>query len=733
MSSSDKNTSLLTLVATVAVGTLIAQHIAGKATRDALFLTYFPVEQLPLMMMISAAASVAGVLLMSRLLARFGPARLIPIIFALSSALLFLQWQLIDSQPRVAAAILYLQISAINSLLISGFWSVINERFDPHSAKRVIARLTAAATFGGLAGGIAAKLVSAAADVHTVLLMLAVMHIFCGVAVAWLGRESHGTRQPQQPISLFGPLRSSSLIRTMAALALMVATLAAVLDYVLKAEAAKALQPEQLIGFFSYFYVAVGFGSFLLQSTVGNRALRWLGLGGTMLAWPIAILITGTVTLLFRSLITAALMRGSANLLYNSFFRTGFEVIYTPIPAEQKRTGKVMIDVGADRAGDLFGGLIVMIILFLPAFTESVLLITGLGLALLCCVLILVLQRSYSRQLADNLASGQLQIDDVKAVDATTSRTLAETQLAMDRESLLREIESRRRGNEPPGENDTDVQPEPEREVGKTRFADPLLESIADLRSDEPSRIRRALASHEMSSALVPHAVALLRNEEVLQDVIRALKPMATRSAGMLVDALLDPMQSGRARRRIPILLGHSDADIAVLGLSLALDDRDWNVRFRAAQGLDQIRRRKPNVAIDPDRLGRSLAAEIDALQQQRGSTGPSASRRLELVFLLVGIGDNPVTVDLCWRALHSNDAWLKGTAVEYLENTVAPEIWQRLLPHLDLAAAARVEKVGGERDAASELHSAADKLRQISPGKETGESTDDIVSKEDR
>ena len=48
----------------------------------------------------------------------------------------------------------------INSILISGFWSVINERFDPYAAKTVIARVTAAATFGGLLGGIAANTVA---------------------------------------------------------------------------------------------------------------------------------------------------------------------------------------------------------------------------------------------------------------------------------------------------------------------------------------------------------------------------------------------------------------------------------------------------------------------------------------------------------------------------------------------------------------------------------------------
>jgi predicted MFS family arabinose efflux permease len=723
-SRSEKKLVILSFVAMFSVATLIAQHIAGKATRDALFLTYFPVERLPLMMMASAAASVVVVLLVSRLLARFGPARLVPVIFAISAALLLAQWRLIDSMPQVAAALLYLQISAVNSVLISGFWSVINERFDPNSAKRVIARLTAAATFGGLAGGVAVKLVSAAADTHSVLLMLCLMHVVCGVAITWIGRGSAPVAgESPGEISLLSPLRSSRLIRGMALLALLVATAAALMDYVLKAEAAAALDEEQLISFFSYFYVGVGLGSFILQSAVGNRALKWLGLGGTMIVWPLAILATGTLTLVLRSLVTAVLMRGSANLIYNSFFRTGFEVLYTPIPAEQKRTGKVMIDVGADRAGDMLGGLLVLGILLLPTFSESVLLIVTLAVAACCALLILLLQRNYSRQLADNLRAGQIDVEDIAVLDSTTSRTVAETQLAIDRDQLLREIESRRAERHgtavvPP----TEPHGVPLAGVSRDLLSDPVIETIAALRSDDAARIRRALTSRDMTPELIPHAIRLLREEDLLQDVLRALRPATGRSPGQFVDALLDPMQGARVRRRIPVLLGYSDSPLAVQGLLTALRDRDWDVRFRAAQGLDRIRRRSPGIFIRPKALNSALESEVKALRT--AAAGPTPARRVELVFLLIGIGDNPATVELCWRALHGTDPWIKGTAVEYLENLLPAELWQELQPYLDLPSAEMRD--ARKADPAKELHAAAEKLKAVQPAARDDTPADD-------
>lgn len=54
----------------VAAGALVAQQVAGKATRDALFLSTFHVSSLPLAMIASAIVSALAVLGFSAALAR---------------------------------------------------------------------------------------------------------------------------------------------------------------------------------------------------------------------------------------------------------------------------------------------------------------------------------------------------------------------------------------------------------------------------------------------------------------------------------------------------------------------------------------------------------------------------------------------------------------------------------------------------------------------------------------
>ena len=704
------DTGLLTTIAMIAATLMIAQHIAGKAARDALFLTHFDVSQLPKIMIVSAAVSVVAVLLMSRLLSRFGPARVIPPLYLASALLLAIQWYLADSSPRVAVIALYLHVASLNSILISGFWSVVNERFDPYTAKKVIPRLTAATTFGGVLGGLAASSVASVANTHAILLMLSAMHLICAGGVAYLGRGQRPvTTEEQEVTNLVAPLKRSPLIRRMALLALLVATTAAVLDYLLKSSASATLADEDLITFFAYFYTAVGLGTFLLQSAVGNKALRWLGLGGTMVAWPLSILITGGAAMFIRTLVTATIMRASANLLYNSFFRAGFELLYTPISPADKRTGKVLIDVGADRSGDLLGGLLVMTILLIPVATDSILFISALLLAMACMILILILHRGYVKQLADNLRTGNLRAEELEVVDATTAYTVATTQTSIERDQLLRDIASYSR-KEP-------VQPEAP-SILPAGNLDAVTESIIELRSGDDARIKRVLSGSAMTEELLPHTIPLLSDGRVLRETLRALRKVSSTGAGQLVDALLNPSQHPLVRRRLPLVLAQSESPLAVQGMTMGLEEPDQNVRLRCAQGLETIRRRHPHLNMNDERLlaivtreANTLSGEYIDLNAQQGAGNPD-HERVQLLFFLFGALFDPETIDLCVRALQSGDRNLEGTALEYLENIVPLETWAKLQPVL-APGRRRTKKQRSSKQVERELQKAEPLLRE--------------------
>jgi hypothetical protein len=659
---------------------MIAHQVAAKTARDSLFLTWFDVTVLPMMMIAGALGSAGAVLLMSRVLARHGPARLIPPIYAVSGLLFLLEWLAMAVEPRSVTLFFYLHISVLGSILISGFWSIINERYDPYRAKLAIGRLAAASTLGGLVGGLAASAVASFADARGILVMLAGMHLFCGLSLGLVARGSprQTGQAPASFADMFEPLRQNRLIRRMTLLVLVVATNAALLDYLLKSTAARELAEEELVHFFSSFYVAVGLGGFLLQTFVGGKALRWLGIGGTMAALPAAVLAGGLFAFAVRHLMSIAALRAGAAVLNNSFFRAGFESLYTPIPAAEKRSTKLLIDVGADRSGDMVGSLLIMAILLFPRASEDLLIGTAILLGFLALTLILALQRGYVAQLARNLRDGSLRGEDITAEDATTQHTIAVTQTLVDRDRLLREIAQSR-----------EKAPGPSREAaGPARsppgIADPVVEAILDLRSGDDARIARALTAQPVTPELLPHVVLLLARESVLREVFRALRPVASSAAGQLVDALLERRLHPLVRRRLPLVLARADNTRAVQGLVECLDDADADVRLRCGEALQRLRIENPHLTFPEPGLWQAVNAELRRLAASRGGAAAPA-QVLRHLFNLLGAVYAPETLDLCYRSLLSEDAGARGTALEYLENLLPQDVREALWPLLPI------------------------------------------------
>jgi hypothetical protein len=76
-----------------------AQFIAGKATRDALFLQQFNVTSLPAMVVATSVVSIGLVILSSKCLRRVAPTTFVPLAFAVSALLLMAEWA-VSAAPR---------------------------------------------------------------------------------------------------------------------------------------------------------------------------------------------------------------------------------------------------------------------------------------------------------------------------------------------------------------------------------------------------------------------------------------------------------------------------------------------------------------------------------------------------------------------------------------------------------------------------------------------------------
>ena len=410
MTAGYKETKVATTSAILTAVLVIASQIAGKAARDAIFLSNYAIEDLPLMIMAAAGVSIVMVLLSARLMVRIGPIRLIPATFLVSAATLLGIWGLMYVNVRVSAILLYLHLAAFGVVLISGFWSLVNERFDPHTAKKTISRIVAGATFGGLIGGVLAERLAAMVDVAVILPVLAGLQILC----AWKSRDlalqssidsQPEDRKPEKKRSSWSILGRETYLRNLAIIVLTCTVAAALLDYVYKAYATERFgNPEALTRFFAWYYMGVGLITFGVQTLLSRRSLEKLGLGGTVAALPFAVA-AGTIGVIFAPhLFTATAARFSEAVLRNSLFRSAYELFFVPIPAGEKRATKTMIDVGFDRLGDAMGaGLVKLVLVAAPLLAIRLLLIIAAVLAGVGLLVSAFLKRGYVKALEKSL------------------------------------------------------------------------------------------------------------------------------------------------------------------------------------------------------------------------------------------------------------------------------------------------------------------------------------------
>ncbi len=695
-----------TRIAMVAAAALIAHQVAGKSARDALYLSQFPAASLPAAMSVTALASLLGALLFSRGLDRMGPARLVPVLLFVSGALSLGEWILALSDPRAAAIALYLHMGVLGLLLISGFWSLVNEAFDPHSARQAIGRIVSGSILGGIAGGILADRIAARAGVAAILPALGALHLLTGLVLLWIDAPAHTRAPVETEVRGFALVRRTPYLRTIALFVMAGAAISALLDYALKATAARTLaEPEALVSFFALFYTTTGLAGFVLQRLAAGFALRRFGLAGMLGALPALVCATSLFAALTARIWAVALARARDAVLSNSLFRSGLEILYTPLSPERKRSTKALIDVAAQRAGDLVGAALVLVLLFVTpghlvgerAVLAAASLAAGTGL-----VLVARLNRGYVAQLTSSLRRGLVALGENSLpgdTDLAPSRPLGLDPL------LLQEYRERIRATEAatPFAGGTSGIAAPPRGSSIPPARDetqPLLDDTRALLSREPLRIRAVLTRPQLDPRLAVHVLPLVGEPSLQELAASALVRLAPRTIGLLADALLDAERPMTLRLTLPAILERAGGRRAAEALAQGLIDTPFEIRNRCGRALVRMTDTEPHLAppqtavfelarleleIDHERwLARPpLSSDESPLVTDPGLTAPGG-RSLEHLFLLLSLALDRDAVRLALRGLLSGDTYLEGTAREYLENVLPERIRQRLWGHLE-------------------------------------------------
>ena len=662
----------MVMTAALCSALIIAYQVAAKSAREALFLSTYRITSLPAM---SIGAAVCGILLLlfvSRRMRAAGPARLLPWIFWISGALHGMEWLLVSRFKPAVAVMFYLQYAGLGALLISCFWSLVNECFDPHTAKQHIGRIVGAGTLGAICGGLLAERVAAIWSASALLPMLAAMHFLAGWGVtrmrpparATSGQTSGGLTEGLRVLGRLPYLQHLALLTFLGSVG------ASMLDYVFKGQVkqAAASSPEMIQRLCAMVYTGVSLVGFAIQAAFTRVALQKAGLGATVSALPAVVTLGSLSAWLFPGLASATAARGSEMVVRSSLFRSAYELFYTPVLPDEKRASKQLVDVGLDRLGELLGFAAIRCMLWLPAGgARGAMLGTSAAAGLLGLWCARRLDRGYVGTLERSLRNRAVELDLTRIEDKTTYTTIVRV-----------------------------LHPaSPYQSKAHAPEADPTLRRIADLRSGHANRIRKALHESLLTPEFAAHAIPLMGRDDIAGDVLDALRHAAPGIAGQLVDALLDPAQDFAVRRRIPQVLSGLDSRLAAEGLTLGLEDKRFEVRFRCAKALRAVLESNPELAVPEAVVFNTIARELEldrlVWESHRLLDGGEAdelegraSRGLQYVFTLLSLILPREPVRIAFRALHTGDALLRGTALEYLDSVLPRPIQQRLSPFLD-------------------------------------------------
>jgi ATP:ADP antiporter, AAA family len=664
---------------------MMAWQVAAKTTRDSLFLSaYDPVTALPPMMVAASIASILMAVVNAKLLHRYGPSRVIPIGFLLGAALHGVEYVLLPEYPGPVAIAVYIHVVAIGSVLLSGFWALANERFDPREARKRFGQIAAFGTVGVLIGGVVTGAVSKLVSTPSLLIMLAGLQVVCALALFAFAASGRPVHKREASLSLPDMISGAPYLVGLASFVLLAAMSASSLDYLFKSSAKMNFaKGAPLTGFLALFNTVTAVLTFGVQVGGSKMWLKRFGPGKTVATLPVAVTGATLAAMFAPGLIALTVSRAIELLLRGSLYRSGYELFYTPMPASEKRSIKGVIDIGAERLGDGLAGAAIKLLVMLPGSSSVILGFTAI-LSAVGAWLAFRLDHAYVKVLEKGLANHTVAINPDQIEDSVTQSVVLKTM------STMVPVGAQAAARAPVSM----AAPAPV-------LSDPALRRLAELRSGDPVRIIAALQRTDvLEPIVVPQVIELLDRDDVAQVAYLALTKAGDRIAGQLVDALQNKSAPYNIRKRLPKVMISCQSRVAWDGLLAHLTDERFEVRARCAKALERILTKKPefrppnNVIFDVVRQELSTAQKLSHSSKDSGlrmeeALKDRAAKSIAHIFTLLGLVLPPQPVRLAFRALRAEDGKLQGVALEYLDSVLPHALREQLSAYFEGTLAA--------------------------------------------
>ena len=306
-------------------------------------------------------------------------------------------------------------------VLVTQFWIVVNDVFNPREAKRLIGFFGSGGILGGIVGALLTGLL-ARPDNATRLLLPASLLLACSalpVLAIFKRQKRNGRASASAAIpategkagfkACLDTVRGDGYLRLLAAVVLMTGIISTFVDWQSKNIIESwPLARNNLTSFFGFFNAGLLVFSFLLQFLFTSGLIERFGLRLTLLIYPAILLLLSVGIAFWPGILLAVGIKATDKSLSYSINQSARELLYIPVPSAKKYKAKIFIDMFLNRFSKSIGAVLLLGLFLLPVRP----LITLVSLASAVCAAIwialnLKTTRAYVELLKSKLDKGR--------------------------------------------------------------------------------------------------------------------------------------------------------------------------------------------------------------------------------------------------------------------------------------------------------------------------------------
>jgi AAA family ATP:ADP antiporter len=346
---------------------VLASYYLVRPLRDALGLEG-GADKLQWLFTATFVAMLVMVPLFGALVSRLPPRRFVPLVYRLIALSMLVFGVLIANHaaPVAVGRVFFVWISIYNLFIVSIFWSVLVDRFSSEQGRRLFGFIAAGGTLGTfigpmLAATMATRLGPIALTFAAAVLLEAAVQCYRALLSRTQSQDRAVSRDEQRMGG--GMLAGVTLITRSPYL------FGLVLFMLLHTSAATLLYFEQgriVAGsyadvgsrtqFFATVDLIVSALTLIFQLALTAPLIRLVGIGGALVALPLATVAAFMAMALAPVPTTVALAQGLRRAVEFAIVRPGREVLWTVVSREEKYKAKNVIETVVYRGGDAASG-----------------------------------------------------------------------------------------------------------------------------------------------------------------------------------------------------------------------------------------------------------------------------------------------------------------------------------------------------------------------------------------